>query len=224
MDPLEGSRWSAPGTVEGFGRSPPNEVLMRFIDEELERAPRARVLDVGCGAGRNGVPMARAGCRVLGTDLSWPMLRAAAKKAALEGVAPRTQWALAPMERLPAPDRSFDVIVAHGIWNLARSGVQLRGAIEQAARVARPGAGLFVFTFSRHTLAPDACSVPGEPYVFTQFAGEPQCFLAEPELVALLGSFGFEPRDPLTEYNRPVPGQLNRGGPVIYEGTFRFQG
>ena len=81
MDPLAGSRWSAPGTVEGFTRSPPNPVLMRFVEQELERAPRARVLDLGCGAGRNAVPMARAGCRVLGTDLSWPMLQAAAHRA-----------------------------------------------------------------------------------------------------------------------------------------------
>ena len=86
---------------------------MRFALQELVRAPRARVLDVGCGAGRNAVPMARAGCRVLGTDLSWPMLEAATTRAKAEGVAARTHWALAAMERLPAPDRSFDVIVAH---------------------------------------------------------------------------------------------------------------
>jgi hypothetical protein len=60
--------------------------------------------------------------------------------------------------------------------------------------------------------------------VFTQFAGEPQCFLTEEELVAELLRAGFEkdPPGPLTEYNRPVPGRnLARGGPVIYEGTFR---
>lgn len=223
-DPLEGSRWSAPETVEGFTRSQPNPVLMRFVARELEGAARARVLDLGCGAGRNAVPMAEAGCRVLGTDLSWPMLHAAAHRARASGVAARTDWVQAPMERLPAPDRSFDLIVAHGIWNLARSGAQLRSALAEAARVARPGAGLFVFTFSRHTLPPDAGPVTGESFVFTQFAGEPQCFLTEVELVAELASAGFDARGPLTEYNRPSPGRLNPGGPVIYEGTFRRRG
>jgi ubiquinone/menaquinone biosynthesis C-methylase UbiE len=140
MDPLEGSRWSAPGTVEGFSRSQPNLVLLKFVGQELERAPRACVLDLGCGAGRNAVPMAQAGCRVLGTDLSWPMLQAAAQKARAEGVEAATQWAQAPMQSLPARDRSFDVVVAHGIWNLARSGAQFRRAVAEAARVARPGA------------------------------------------------------------------------------------
>jgi ubiquinone/menaquinone biosynthesis C-methylase UbiE len=197
---------------------------MRFVDQELERAPRGHVLDLGCGAGRNAVPMAQAGGRVLGTDLSWAMLQAAAARAEAMGLAARTDWVLAPMEHLPAPDQTFDVIVAHGIWNLARSGAQFRSALAEAARVARPGAGLFVFTFSRHTLPQDADPVVGESFVFTQFAGEPQCFLTEPELVAELASAGFDARGPLTEYNRPTLGQLKPGGPVIYEGTFRHRG
>ena len=80
-----------------------------------------------------------------------------------------------------------------------------------------------MFTFSRHTLPPEADPVGGETFVFTQFAGEPQCFLTEPELVAELASAGFEAEGPITEYNRPAKGQLNPGGPVIYEGTFRFR-
>ena len=49
-----------------------------------------------------------------------------------------------------------------------------------------PGGGLFVFTFSRHTLPPDTQPVPGESFVFTQFSGAPQCFLTEPQLLTEL--------------------------------------
>jgi hypothetical protein len=127
------------------------------------------------------------------------------------------------MDRLPAASRAFDVIVAHGIWNLATSGVEFRRAVAEAARVARPGAGLFVFTFSRHTLPPDAEPVAGESFVFTQFSGEPQCFLTEAQLLSEMVAAGFEALGPLAEHNLPRPGQLNRGGPVIYEGTLRLR-
>jgi ubiquinone/menaquinone biosynthesis C-methylase UbiE len=128
------------------------------------------------------------------------------------------------MGALPVRDRSCDLVIAHGIWNLARSAADFRRAVREAARVARPGAGLFVFTFSRNTLAPDAEPVPGEPFVFTQFSGQPQCFLTEEQLLSELGNAGFvrEPSVPFAEYNRPRPGQLASGAPVIYEAAFRF--
>jgi SAM-dependent methyltransferase len=128
------------------------------------------------------------------------------------------------MDRLPLRDASVDLVVAHGIWNLARSAAEFRRAVAEAARVARPGAGLFLFTFSRETLDPGDLPVPGEEFVFTQFAGEPQCFLTEPEVLDELLRHGFEkdPPGPLTEYNRSVAGpSFARGGPVILEGTFR---
>jgi hypothetical protein len=121
-------------------------------------------------------------------------------------------------------DRAFDVIVAHGIWNLARSSAEFRRAVAEAARAGRPGAGLFVFTFSRNTLEPGAQPVSGEPFVFTQFAGEPQCFLTEAQLLSEMAVAGFAPITPVAEHNAPAPGQLNRGGPVIYEGMFRRAG
>jgi hypothetical protein len=34
---------------------------------------------------------------------------------------------------------------------------------------------------------------------------------------------GFDALRPPTEHNRARPGQLNRGGPVIWEGTFRLR-
>lgn len=218
------SRWGDPRTVAGFRLSPANAALIRFVETEMPRSPEPRVLDLGCGAGRNAVPMAALGCSVLGLDLEWPMLEAAAARARNEGLASRTLWALAPMDRLPAATDAFDIVVAHGIWNLARSGAEFRHAVAEAARAARPGAGLFVFTFSRHTLAPDAEPVRGESFVFTQFSGEPQCFLTEDQLLNELGSAGFEPLGRFHEHNRPRVGQLNLAGPVIYEGILRLRG
>jgi SAM-dependent methyltransferase len=220
LDPLAATPWSAPGTVAGFARAAPNEVLLAFAG----RGGGGRALDVGCGAGRNAVPLAKMGYVVTGTDLSWPMLRAAARRAEDEGLRERVSLALAPMDQVPARDGSFDLVVAHGVWNLARTAAEFRTAVREAARVARPGAGLFVFTFSRNTFPAETRPVPGEPFVFTQFSGQPQCFLTEEQLVTELGRAGFEPDPavPLTEYNRTRPGSLQRGGgPVLYEAAFR---
>lgn len=219
------SSWDSEGMVAGFARSSPNPVLMQFAAAELRRAPGGRVLDIGCGAARNAVPLAKQGWHVLGVDRSWPMLVAAAERSHAEGVRERVEVCLAPMERLPVRDRSVDLLIAHGIWNLAASSAQFRNAVREAARAARPGAGLFVFTFSRNTFPPGVMPVPGEPFVFTEFSGEPQCFLTAEQLYAELAGAGFtpDPAVPLTEYNRRPEGTLRGGGPpVIYECAFRY--
>ena len=222
MDPLAGTAWSSANTVAGFARSSPNEVLIRRADAALATSSSRRLLDIGCGAARNAVPLAQLGWDVLGLDLSWPMLRAAVERAAGVHLDGRLHVALAPMEHLPVRDRSIDFVVAHGIWNLAPSSAIFRGAVAEAARVAKPNAPLFVFTFSRNTLPPDARPIANEPFVFTQFSGQPQCFLTDAELVAELDAAGFALEGPITEYNRrPASGLVSGTGPVIYEAVFR---
>jgi len=218
--------WSKPETVRGFAEAPPNTILLQFAERERCRVGPAWALDVGCGAGRNSVPIARLGWCVAGIDLSVAMLAAAAARATAHGLRSQCQMAVATMQAIPIRTAQCDLIIAHGVWNLARSDHEFRCAVREAARVGKPGAGLFVFTFSRHTLPADARPVPGETFVFTQFSGEPQCFLTAEQLVSELAQAGFvaDPGVPLDELNRTVPGTLlTRAGPVIYEAAFRLQ-
>jgi SAM-dependent methyltransferase len=224
-DPLEGTAWSEAGTVAGFAQSAPNAMLMRFAEAELA-VGKSRLLDIGSGAGRNAVPLARQGWSVAALDLSLPMLHAAASRGAYEPGVRSPRLILATMDRLPIEPESIDFIVAHGIWNLARTTSQFRAAVREAARVAKRGCALFVFTFSRTTLPPSAKPVDGEEFVYTEFSGSPQCFVTESQLVRELGDVGFtqEPAVPLAELNRPPAAAWRVSGPpVIYQGAFRYE-
>jgi SAM-dependent methyltransferase len=207
--------------VAGFASSSPNPTLIRYALEQ--RARSLHVLDIGCGAGRNAVPLALGRHLVIGTDLSWPMLQAASARHPSPGLV----VALAPMDALPVRDRSIDLVVAHGIWNLARSDGEFRRAIREAARTARHNARLFVFTFSRHTLPESAAPLAGHTLTYTQFSGQPQIFVTADQLRDELSGAGFvpDPALPLRELNLPAPGETRIGGPpVIFEGGFRFSG
>ena len=203
--------------VAGFATAAPNAALIEFAGHLLSGS--RSLLDIGCGAGRNAVPLASMGWAVVGTDLSPAMLKAAAERDSGQ----RLRLLRAGMDALPIRSRSIDFIIAHGIWNLARSGHEFRLAIAEAARVAGRGAALFVFTFSRHTLPASAAPIAGESFVYTDFSGAPQCFLTETQLLQELGGVGFslDPARPLRELNRPAPGLRTAGSPVIFEGAFR---
>jgi len=226
MNSLCDSPWVRPGTVAGFADSPPNRTLLAFAQSERARGAAAAV-DVGCGAARNLIPLAEQGWSIMGVDLSRPMLEAAIERIAAHSLSDRATVALAPMDALPVASRSVDLIVAHGIWNLARSGAEFRGAVREAARVARKDAALFVFTFSRRTLSAMARPITGESTIFTGFSGRPQCFLTEDQLVAEMAAANFvlDPAVPITEHNVPREGAIRSGTvPVIFEAAFRFAG
>lgn len=82
----------------------------RFVDTMIPR--RARVLDAGCGPGRVGSQLARAGHEVIGVDID-PVLIAAA-----EHDHPGPTWLVADLAELDLPSMgiadAFDVVVCAG--------------------------------------------------------------------------------------------------------------
>jgi SAM-dependent methyltransferase len=216
--------WTRSETVRGFCAAPPNERLLRFAAQELSRRGGVGcALDIGCGAGRNAIPLAQNGWEVFGVDTSWPMLEAvtcAAQDASID----RLRLVAASMDRLPSASERFDLVIAHGVWNLAQSDEEFRRAIAEGARVLKPGGALFAFTFSRQTLPSAASPLAGNRFTYTHFSGTAQCFVTERELLEELEDVGLtpDPALPLVEYNRPADRHLAvHGRPAIHEGGFR---
>jgi 2-polyprenyl-3-methyl-5-hydroxy-6-metoxy-1,4-benzoquinol methylase len=74
-------------------------------------------LDVGCGSGRYGIALARAGARgVTGVDVSASMLDLARQEAAVAGVADRCEFVASSFLEY-SPGGKFDVVVAMGYFD-----------------------------------------------------------------------------------------------------------
>lgn len=106
--------------------------------------PRARVLDLGCGDGRNALPLARAGHRVTGVDVSRAALEALRRRAHAEGLELDTVSAdLCAF----SPSADYDLVIAHGVLHLLPRPERDR-LIRRVKRHTRPGGWnvLAVFT------------------------------------------------------------------------------
>jgi SAM-dependent methyltransferase len=219
--PESSSPWNNPAVVEGFVKSPPNARLLAYAQAARRGEEPLRILDIGCGAGRNAIPLAETGGRVFGIDQSQPMLDALVTRMAGRTLPLRV--ARAAMDHLPVRQRCIDLVIAHGVWNLAQSDGEFRAAVREAARVLPPGGAVFVFTFSRNTLSASTRPVPGESFIFTEFSGQRQCFLTLDQLVVEMSAAGLiaDPGEPIVEHNRRDAGALVAlRTPVIHEGIF----
>jgi len=99
------------------------------------------VLDLGCGAGHASYALARGGARrVVAYDLSAQMLEVAAAEAGARGHG-QIEFCTGPAEKLPFPDRSFDLIVTR---YSAHHWLDAAGAVQEAARALKPGGTLVV--------------------------------------------------------------------------------
>jgi SAM-dependent methyltransferase len=97
--------------------------------------PGARLLEVGIGTGRIALPLARRGIRVVGVDLSRPMLGRLLEKRAGLAVDP----VRANASRLPFADASFDAALGVHVFHLIP---RWREVLAELTRVLRPGAPL----------------------------------------------------------------------------------
>jgi ubiquinone/menaquinone biosynthesis C-methylase UbiE len=126
----------------GFTRGTNGEV--DFLIDLLALPAGARILDVGCGAGRHSLELARRGFRPIGVDISQGLIDVARRAAADEGLA--AEFIVSDARHMSF-DREFDaaICLCEGAFGLAGDQAGHRAILAAIARALRPGAP-FVLT------------------------------------------------------------------------------
>lgn len=107
-------------------------------------SPGMRVVDAGCGGGRNVKYLLREGYEVYGVDVSADAV-AAVRKLASE-LAPglsAENFQVAAIETMPFADASADLVICHSVLQFAQDEKQLQAMVHGLWRVLRPGGMLF---------------------------------------------------------------------------------
>lgn len=106
-------------------------------------APGMRVLDAGCGRGRNLVYLLRAGFLVSAVDRSAAAVEEVRRLAAeLAPALPADGFRAEPVERTSFADASFDAVLSSAVLHFARDREHFDAMLAEMWRVLRPG-GLF---------------------------------------------------------------------------------
>ena len=119
------------------------DMFLRTVSDERLRGP---ILELGCGTGRVALPLAIAGHRVTGVDVSEAMLRRARtrRRAVDAEVAIRLRFSCQDMRRFHFPRRFHAALVAFSTFNLLPEPRDRLACLERLAASLEPGAPLIL--------------------------------------------------------------------------------
>jgi tellurite methyltransferase len=113
-------------------------------------APGMRVLDAGCGYGRNLVHLLREGCEIFALDADTDGVAHVRQLSASLGTSLAAEnFQVGFIERMPFPDGFADVVICNSVLHFARDDRHFRSMVAELWRVLRPGGMLFCRLGSR---------------------------------------------------------------------------
>jgi SAM-dependent methyltransferase len=127
-------------------------------------APGMRVLDAGCGYGRNLVYLLREGCEVFALDANVDAVEHVSQLAVSLGTnLPAGNFQVGVIERMPFPDAFADVVICSSVLHFSRDDDHFSKMISELWRVLKPGGMLFCRLGSR--IGMDFERVQGHRYI-----------------------------------------------------------
>jgi SAM-dependent methyltransferase len=170
-----------------------------YLFDQLLRgriAPGMRVLDAGCGTGRNLVYLLKHGYEIAGCDCdpaSVTTVRALAARLAPH--LPDDRFRLEPIEDMSFADASADVVLASAVLHFAADDDQFNAMVSGLWRVLAPGGMLFTRLASSIGIETRIEKISGRRFRLPD--GSVRYLVDEPLLMTLTASLGGELLDPI---------------------------
>lgn len=127
-----------------FWGEAPSSLVVR-LREWLPSLQGLRVLDAGCGEGKNAIYFAAGGAKVEAIDASALAIRNARQH---WGEAAAVSWTVGDVRATPLDPSGYDVIVAYGLFHCMSAVSEIESLIRKLREATRPGGLNVVCTFN----------------------------------------------------------------------------
>ncbi len=166
-----------------------------YLFDQLLRGriqPGMRILDAGCGFGRNLVYFLREGYEVYGVDSNPEAIEAVR---ALAASLPAGNFQLETIENMSFPDAFADVVLSSAVLHFARDDGHFRAMLAGTWRVLKPGGLLFCRLASSIGIENQIEPISGRRFLLPD--GSERYLVDEPLLTSLAAELGGQLVDPL---------------------------
>ncbi len=182
-----------PTLQEQFG-----QIDIYLFDQLLKGriSPGMRVLDAGCGSGRNLIYLLREGYEVYGADSDAQAVDTVRSLARMFAPAlPASNFRVEPVEHMSFDDACADVVVSNTVLHLARDDEHFESMLQGSWRVLKPGGLLFCRLASTIGMESQFKRIQGRR--FQSPDGAERYLVDEALLGSIAGRLGGELVDPL---------------------------
>ncbi len=172
-----------------------------YLFDQLLRGrivPGMRVLDAGCGAGRNLDYLAQAGFDVVGVDRSEEAVAEARERFAGR---PNARFEVAALEQLPFDDGAFDVVICNAVLHFSASRAVFVACLDECWRVLAEGGLFWSRLASSIGIEKRVHVVPAQPGWFQLPDGSQRYLVDENDLLGHSRRLGGELLDPIKTTN-----------------------
>ncbi len=151
-----------------------------------------RILDAGCGSGRNLVYLLRAGYAVYAVDIDPQAVQSASQ---LQPDLAPDHFRVEPIERMSFPDAFADVVLSSAVLHFAHDDEQFNAMLHGTWRVLKPGGLLFCRLASSIGMETQIRQISGRRFQLPD--GSERYLVDEQLLCGLTESLGGRMLDPL---------------------------
>ncbi len=177
--------WNNKKIVEKFASDKPSKYLLSFF-KRIKKYDRKKVLDIGCGGGRNVEMLLCLGFDVYGCDLNSAMVRCTKKRVLnLKGKSAKNIIS-ASMSALPYPDNLFSFVVSNGVLHNAKNFKEFNLAIYEISRVLKSNGYLILNTFIESNLRDEFIKQEKDKYLYFTKKGLATVLLPTDKLIKIL--------------------------------------
>lgn len=158
--------------------------------------PGMRLLDAGCGSGRNLNWFLQNGFDVCGVDQSTEAIaETQALATSLAPDLPPANFRIEPVEQMSFPDADFDAVVSSAVLHFAHDEAQWRRMVDEMWRVLKPGGIFFARLASSIGIEDQIRQMEGRRYRLPD--GSVRFLVDEPLLITTTKNLGGEWLEPL---------------------------
>lgn len=155
-----------------------------------------KVLDAGCGPGRNSYYLLTQGVEVFGVDANAGAVAGLRDLAAELGrPSDDGHFRVEALDALTFADSTFDVVICSAVLHFARDDAHFEAMVRELWRVLRPGGLFFARLASSIGMESQVRRIEGRRFSLPD--GSERYLVDEPQLMSLMASLGGQLLDPL---------------------------